>query len=810
MKTIHLPMRHLLLFGFIILQFQLGFAQFYCRPIDANATPREHVADILHMKLEVAFKPEINLVLGKVTHTFKILRPQADSMFFDGPGITIKSAQMDGVVIPFTISPTGVTVAFSQKPRLNETHAIVFEYEATPKKGIYFIGWNHYDSLDKRNKTRRQIWTQGQGIDNRYWIPMYDYMNDKFTTETVINFDNKFKVLSNGILKSEKALSNGSKIWNYAMTKPHAGYLLMLAIDEYAVKYSKTTTNMPVQFWYYPEWPEKLEPTSRYAEKIIEFLERETGVKYPWEQYSQVMVQDFMYGAMENTTATIFGDFFNVDSNSYLDRNYVGVDAHELTHQWFGDLITARSGADAWLQESFATYYPKQFFRQLEGEDKYNWLCKQDMITVLKAAETDNNPVRFSSTGTARVYQKGSLVIDMLRYVLGDDEFKRVITYYLNKHSYGNVETNDLYQAVQDVLGQSPDWFFEQWLYHGGEPNYKVSYQKENKKIRVKVEQVQELTQLIGLFKMPININVYFKNGDSSMKKVWVQKQSEDFYLDNENNQEIDFVLFDAGNKILKRLTFEKDNLDWANQAQRAPNMIDRYDAFVALRNTPLVNKREALVWGFQHETFYGIRSEIIKQLMETEEMFDMVNAHILKEHTETVKSFIASYNEIPKGFLYYYEQWLKNPSYDIVVSALQKVYESNPEKASTYLELTKAKVGQNNNIRIKWLEIACMAEFSKEENLNLLISYAAPDYEFKTRVAAFEALKRLNICTPLVIDYGYETFSSFNSRLSGPVKSVLDYFAQQSNFKKMMVSRYKKCGDTKLKEVIKSSFSWL
>ena len=124
----------------------------------------------------------------------------------------------------------GVTVSFSKKPKWEEIHSLVFEYEATPKKGIYFIGWNTYDATDNRNKTRHQIWTQGQGIDNRYWIPMYDNMNDKFITETVVKFNKNFKVLSNGVLKSEKALPDGNKIWNYTMSKPHAGYLLMLAI----------------------------------------------------------------------------------------------------------------------------------------------------------------------------------------------------------------------------------------------------------------------------------------------------------------------------------------------------------------------------------------------------------------------------------------------------------------------------------------------------------------------------------------------------------------------------------------------------
>lgn len=803
-------MRFILFIALITLSLNTIKAQNYCRQSDPNATPRAHDADIVSMKLEVEFQPEKGLVIGKVTHTFQSLKPALDSLFFDAPAITIKSATLDGSVINFSTSATGVTVIFTKKPRWEEIHSLVFEYEATPKKGIYFIGWNSYDSLDKRNKTRHQIWTQGQGIDNRYWIPMYDNMNDKFITETVVKFKKSFKVLSNGVLKSEKTLADGNKIWNYAMSKPHAGYLLMLAIDEYAVKSSKTTSQVPVQFWYYPEYPEKVEPTSRYAEKIIEFLEQETGVKYPWEQYSQVMVQDFMYGAMENTTATIFGDFFAVDSNGYLDRNYVSVDAHELTHQWFGDLITARSGADAWLQESFATYYPKQFFRMLEGEDKYSWLSRQDMLTALKAAETDNNPVRYSATNTARVYQKGSVVIDMLRYVLGDAEFKKVIKYYLEKHRYGNVETNDLYQAVQDVLGQSPDWFFEQWIYHGGEPNYRVSYTTTNKQIRLKVEQLQELTPLIGLFKMPVNIAVYYKNGTSAIQQIWVSKQSEDFIIENAVGADIDYILFDPNNKILKKITFEKSLNEWLSQAQKAPAMIDRYDAMVALRKFTLQQKREALVYSFLHETFYGIRNEIIKQLMESDETHELVKSRIANEDPETIKFFLGNFNEVPNGFLYYYEGWLKHPSNDIVLTTLQKVCESHPEKTADYLVITKNRLGQNNNIRIKWLEMAIQGGIGVTDNTYALTQFTGAAYEFKTRVAAFEALKRLNICTPEIINHGFEALSSFNGRLAGPVKAVLDYYVQQNTYKQWMIQEYKKCTDEKLKTVIKSNYSFL
>src|SRR5574343_1100163 len=165
------------------------------------------------------------------------------------------------------------------------------------------------------------------------------------------------------------------------------------------------------------------------------------------------MVQNFLYGAMENTSATIFGDFFTVDARGFKDRNYMGVNCHELTHQWFGDLITARSGNDVWLQESFATFYPKLFFKDLEGVDAYQWAVRGEYNSALEQSKKDHFPVRHTQAGTTRLYPKGSAVLSMLRYQLGDDNFKRFIQHYLSVNGFKNVEAWDFQKALKDKLG---------------------------------------------------------------------------------------------------------------------------------------------------------------------------------------------------------------------------------------------------------------------------------------------------------------------------------------------------------------------
>ena len=787
---------------FLVALTQVVFAQSNVKTYqnDPGDRPREHSADITNMKVEVSFDCPKGLVRGKVTHTFSPLRKTIDTLFFDRPGIKISSANLDGKTCRFKTNSEGVIVYFSPALNWEKAYNLTFEYEATPKKGIYFIGWNSPTVTDPKNQTRHQIWTQGQGIDNRHWIPMYDNMNDKFTTETVVTFDRDYNVLSNGALKGVTSNSNGTKTWNYAMGKPHAGYLLMLAIDKYAIKKSKTKTGVPVAFWYYPESPEKLEPTSMHTEKMIEFLEEETGIPYPWEGYSQVMVQDFMYGAMENTTATIFGDFFNVDSRGFLDRNYVGVNCHELTHQWFGDLITARGGGDTWLQESYATYYAKIFYETIEGKDKVKWSQRQEVNAALKASETDNNPIRFSGAGTARVYQKGSTVIQMLRYVLGDEAFKKVIKYYLTNHLYKNVETNDLYQAVQDVTGQSFDWYFDQWLYRGGEPNYKVNYLSANNSVNITVDQIHSINELVKAFKMPINFAVYFIDGSVSRQQFWIDKQTQTVSISNPSNKTVSFILFDENSEITKKVTFDKTNAELLSQLALADNMIDRYDALLALKNISLDIKREALFRAFDKETFYGIRAEIISQLANDAGSIPRLDLLFTSDNTELLKSLLSAMTKIQDPLKPKVIKLLEHPSYELVERALIRLCEEFPKESESYLNtidklyITPKVYGQNQNIRIKYLELSILNHINEPTYTADLKSLATDLYEFRARVSAMEALKKLGICDEGTIYQMLNASLSSNGRLAGPAKTILKYFQEQSNYK-ILIERGIKLG---------------
>lgn len=737
--------------------------------------------------------------MGEVTHTFSSLRKTVDSVFWDAPGITIKNVELLGKGIQklrFTASSTGVTTYFDSPLTWDREYQVKFTYEAEPQKGIYFIGWNSGEVTDPRNQTRSQIWTQGQGIDNRHWIPMYDNMNDKFVTETIVHFDEAYKVLSNGEKLSEKKNKDGTKTWHYKMPKPHAGYLLMLAIDKYAVKETKTKNGTPVQFWYYPEHEDKLELTSLHSERIIEFLEDETGYPYPWGSYSQVMVQDFMYGAMENTSATIFGDFFNVDEYSFNDRNYISVNAHELTHQWFGDLITARSGTGTWLQESFATYYAKLFMKTVFGDDEYRIIMQNEMNSALAAGKKDHYPVAHVKAGTARVYPKGSTVLHMLRYVLGDEEYKRVIKYYLERHAFGNVVTRDLELAVQDVLGKTMDWFFDQWVRRGGEPHYEVSYNNYGAQTVMNIKQIQDQTMTIGLFRMPIKCGVYFTDGSNMEKTEWVEGETDQIVFEHDASKQIAYVLFDINNEILKQVTFNRNSNELLAQLNGAENLIDRLEALKALDKTSADVKREGLQKAFEKETHYAIKNELVKQLAKDSKSNFFLASKLTGEDVRVKRAIVGDCENVDV-FKSVFESSLTDKSYSNIESSLRCLCEAGGESKDVYFERTQHVIGQGHNVRITWLSYkidqiktdSSSQLRDKSSNyyryLNELTGYSSNLYEFRTRLNAMKAIKRFNYLNANAIANMLDACLSKNRRLVGPAKSTLDWYNQQYLMKK-------------------------
>ncbi|NNC95982.1 MAG: hypothetical protein HKN92_10495 [Chitinophagales bacterium] len=742
---------------------------FSCYIKDHNGRSREHNVDFQHMKLAVSFDLKAGKVKGNVSYQFSPLRKIVDTLLLDAIAMNIQSVKVDGASAKFRSTDKFLIIYFDRSLSWNSNHSLEISYEATPKKGLYFIGWS-----DPAGKSLKQIWTQGQGIDNRHWIPSYDYQNDKLTTETLITFDKEYTVISNGELLEVKDVSADEKIWHYKMTKPHVSYLVMIAAGEYDHKVMQGSNGVEIKQYYYSGMEEKFDPTYQYSVEMMDWMEEEFGVPYPWTTYANVPVQDFIYGAMENTTATIFTDYYLQDERQALERNYVGTNAHELVHQWFGDYITAWSGHHHWLHESFATHYAKTFRRHVYGDDLFNWIRFQEARSALAAGKRDNLPVAHSKAGSSRHYPKGSLVIDMMKDIVGKEQFDKVIAHFLKTHEYGMVDSHDFWQDFLDVLGINIDWFFDQWIYRGGEPHYMVTQKISNSMSTLIVEQIQDRSESVRYFTMPVDIAVYYEGNSVETTKQWISGPIDTINIPNKENKKVAFVLFDVNNKILKNIDYSnKSAKEWTNQLLMAENMIDRYLALKNLKDEKPSVKRDDYIEIFTSEKFYAIRSEIVEQLAKDshKKSKELMLKALYDPHAYVRRAVIENIDEIDKKHLTDYETVLSDPSYRNIEIALVNLSKLTPEKKDVYLQKTAEVDGYDKNVRIAWLKIAMDSD---RKYLDELIELTGPSYGFRVRSDAIDAIKNIDECNVYVLNNLSNAMTHFNRRLSRKAKDAL------------------------------------
>lgn len=755
----------------------------------ANSEPVEHPVDVLSMKVTVEFDVQAKMVKGTVLHTFKVLQRNTDSIVFNAVDITVQQVLLNGKPARYRSTDSVVVVYCEPALEWDQQGTVQFTYQAIPRKGLFFVGWD-----DTTKTMRRQIWTQGQATDHRNWIPMYDEMNDKMITEMVVTFDSAYTVISNGARLSVRNNGNGTRTWHYAMSKPHSSYLLMLAIGNYAVTLDTSSGHVPLEQYWYPERPQDAEPTYRYSKEGMDFLEKEIGMPYQWGVYRQIPAADYVFGAMENTTATIFGDFYLCDSRGWLDRPYVGTNTHELTHQWFGDLVTGRSIQSLWLQESFATFYPLLFSKHLYGNDEYQWGRRGMQNAALAAGEKDRYPIVHPKAGGSRVYPKGAVVLDMMRTVFGAEEQRRVILHYLKHHAFGNVETNDLYLSFQDTLGLSPRWFFDEWLYRSGEPRFEVSYDASTRNdlkgthaiTTLTIKQTHFTDELTGYFEMPIVCEVHYTNGTKDSVTAWVASQTTVVDIPNSNNNTIAFILFDPGSAILKRVTFTKPWEMLLKQATKAPNMIDRYDALVELAKDTTHAKElgELLVYVMENEKHQAMRSEAVaiaqsklgRGLSVSREITQMALADTSADVRKRTLNALSSVTEELREHV---EERLRDSSYAIIELALRKLCTAFPSRISGYLDITANIKSPHANVEITRAEFQYLA--GNHAAMQELEQWSTRRFEFGTRRNAFNALVRLGTASHTALVGMADATVSQNWRLADSAKDALAKLCIQS-----------------------------
>ncbi|HQV35537.1 MAG TPA: M1 family metallopeptidase [Flavobacterium sp.] len=420
----------------------------------------------LHATLEP--NPIDKSISGEVIYKFEVLKA-IDTIAIDALKMDFINVKINGKTINFKNSGKALKLFQGFKKGKN---TLTFSYKATPKQTLYFIGES--DQL--------QIWTQGQGKFTSHWLPSFDNVNEKVIFNLSVSFDNQFTVLSNGKLKSiNDNFNDKSKIWYYQMSKPMSSYLVMMAIGKFEKQTAKTKSGTPLEFYIDEKDTDKFETTYKYTTQIFDYFEQEIGLNYPWEIYRQVPVRDFLYSGMENTTSTIFSQDFVVDAIGFNDKTYINVNAHELAHQWFGNLITAQSGKHHWLQEGFATYYALLAEKELFGDDHFQWELYEMAERLQKASKTDTIPLLNEKASSLTFYQKGAWALHSLRESIGAENFQKAVKNYLKKYGFKNVNTDDFLNEVKAVSSFDTENFKRIWLEQSGfEVNQALTLLRKN------------------------------------------------------------------------------------------------------------------------------------------------------------------------------------------------------------------------------------------------------------------------------------------------------------------------------------------
>lgn len=414
----------------------------------------QQIEKVDFIKADVIFKvlPDSAKVAGRMQYSLRVLQ-DVDTIFIDA----IKMIFPDGVRLndaPVRSENTQKRLYLYHHFKKDSLYQITFNYVAYPKQALY---------LFKRNKDWN-IWTQGQGKYTSHWLPSFDDVNEKVIFNFSTAFEKDYEILMNGQrLGVDRGLGGNSV--TYVSSNPISSYLVALAIGKYNRNIVYSDSGVALELYYYQEDSLKAEPTYRYTKKMFDFLEAELDYPYPWGVYKQVPVHDFLYAGMENASLTIFSDAFVVDSIGYNDKNYTNINAHELVHQWFGDLVTARSGEHHWLQEGFATYYALLAEKELFGDDYFYFKLYESAQDLARqddagAGTSLLNPKSSSLT----FYQRGAWVLHALRTKIGNPAFRKAVNSYLKAYAFKSATTEDLIRLMKQESNMDLTDFVNQWI----------------------------------------------------------------------------------------------------------------------------------------------------------------------------------------------------------------------------------------------------------------------------------------------------------------------------------------------------------
>jgi aminopeptidase N len=726
----------------------LAIASLHLRADEPYARNRDY--DLQHSKIALRFDVEQKKVIGDVTHTLAILRNGTSKVAFDSVGLTIQSVTVNKSPAKFDSTASKLIVPLPAAAHTGEKFDVNIRYEGKPSKGLYFI----LPDKDYPNRPK-QIWSQGESEDTRYYLPTYDYPNDRLTTETILTVPASWITVANGKLINVTKAANDMKTWTWRESLPSSTYLITVVAGEFD-EVKQSWRGMPVTYYAPKGRGDRLLPNYERTPAMIDVFSKKLGVDYPWEKYAQSMVDDFVAGGMENSSATT-----NTSSslrNPKLIPEFPGDEdpliSHELAHQWFGDLVTCNDWGNIWLNESFATFFEMVWTESHYPKDQADyerWNAVQEWLGQpnLYSKPIVRHDFDDSSEFDGNAYGKGSLVLYMLRHQIGEDAFYRGLRNYLEVHRGKNVVTSDLIKSIEDANHISVQQFFDEWIFGAGAPKFDVTYTYDDSKhqLALTVKQTQKVEGRVGIFHVPVDVEITTASG-ARLHTIAVSKEAETFLLPSDSAPLM--VLFDKGGHLLKSAEFHKEKTEWLFQLKNASELADRAEAAQALAK--LKNDDEAVAalgTALNTDKAWGLRDIAADALGRIgnaaagKQLLDALEANAQPYVRNHIIAALGNIKDEPKVAAKLLAIARDDASYRARANALQSL---GKLKVANALPVLTESVNENSpDDFLRNAALRSLGFLGDDKGVPLLREWSAPGKPIETRTAAIASLGRLD-----------------------------------------------------------------
>lgn len=580
-------------------------------PAGVEHQERTRTYDLQNQSTTVRFDWARHAVVGTTTLRIGGLAgtQPASTIAIDAGDMTFQRVASGATPLKYEYDGRVLVVNLASPLRHGDTIPITIDYNgANRTKGAYF------------RPARHIVWTQGETEDTHFWVPTYDFPNDKTTWEFYIWTKKGERALSNGRLAGSRAIGDSIE-WHWVLDKPASTYLMTAVVGDYTVIQDKPWRKVPIAYWTYPDSIQAARRGFANTPDAVDVFSRKTGVPYPWAKYDQIVIPEFQYGGMENVTATSQNDA-DILHPAWAEpqANAEGLMAHELGHQWYGDLLTTRDWADVWLNEGFATFMEQIFREENRGIDEgaFDRLGAQEQTIdadrrarrPLVWGKWTNDPIEVFFTG--HIYPKGATVLQMLRHQLGDTRFWKAMNHYTTTNAYGNVVTDDLRKAFEQSTGKSYKAFFDQWVYGAGFPVFQVSssYDPATGRIVVRAKEVQPRDSLTGFFDVDVDVEA---RTDSGIVRFWVPVRNGVGEAGANLKSPPRSIRWDKGNWILDITDFPRSTAMMRYQLVNDDDVLGRVEAVDVLAQRPADQiALDAIVRASRNDRFWGVRARAV------------------------------------------------------------------------------------------------------------------------------------------------------------------------------------------------------